>query len=137
MKNRIDTTLTALLICSSIHCFSQDFRSPTPWYFQVKKQVELSLRGKDRMTILVDSLNATIEKYGQLVDQKDRIITSQDSIIAEKSKQEVFYQDIILSKNSEIKITTKALKRNAFWNKFFKVTTVLGIGTTAALLITR
>lgn len=87
------------------------------------------------MTTLVDSLNSTIEKYGQLVDQKDRIITSQDSIIAENSKQEVFYQDIIISKEAEIKITTKALKRNAFWGKFFKVTTILGLGTTAALLI--
>jgi len=99
--------------------------------------VELSLRGKDRMTILVDSLNATIEKYGQLVDQKDMIINSQDSIIAEKSKQEVFYQDIIISKEAEIKITTKALKRNAFWSKFWKVSTIVFVGTTSALLITR
>jgi len=89
------------------------------------------------MTFLVDSLNVTLGKYGRFIDQKDRIITSQDSIIAEKSKQEVFYQDIIISKEAEIKITTKALKRNAFWSKFFKVTTILGLGTTAALLITR
>ena len=97
--------------------------------------MELELRSKDRLTVLVDSLNATIEAYGKLVDQKDVVIEKQDSVISEMTKQEVFYHDIILSKDSEIKITTKALKRNAFWNKFWKVTTI--VGTTSALLITR
>ena len=137
MRNKIVTTLTALLIVSSIRCYAQDSRSRTPWYFSVKKQVELELRTKDRLTLLVDSLNATIEAYGKLVDQKDVVIEKQDSVISEMTKQEVFYHDIILSKDSEIKITTKALKRNAFWSKFWKVTTIVFVGTTSALLITR
>lgn len=116
--------LTALWIPS----IGQYTQSKTHYIVSVQRQAFQDLRKLDRMTVLVDSLNATLEKYGLLVDQKDFIITRQDSIISEKSKQFDLSNEVINSKDTQLTIVTKELNKKSGWNTFFK-------GTTAGLLI--
>jgi hypothetical protein len=105
-------------------------KSPKTYISFVQRQVEIDLRKYDRLKVLCDSLNSTLESYRKVVLEKDALISDQNSIINEQSAQKQILQIANINADRQILILSKQVRKNNRGKVFWKISAFVLAGST-------